>query len=219
MPLLSRANRDLARDGIYTWSLPAWVVTLPSGRKFNVCPSAMKCAKLCYARKGTYRFRNVKGKHTANLMRVLDDMLAWESDMLSELERIAEGHIRIHDGGDFFSEAYLRAWLRIIRACPHLMFYAYTKEVLMFRQVVEPDPPGNFRWIYSYGGRWDELITTDDRRADVFPSTEALEAAGFHDQEDSDLLAVYGPKAVGIVVNNHPGAQAAMAGASFGGKG
>lgn len=212
-------NADLRRDRIWTWSLPAWVVRLPDGKAFNVCPSAKRCARLCYARKGTYRFRNVRDAHMRNLTRTLEDLAGWESEMAAEVahKRFDGAHVRIHDGGDFYSEAYLRAWLRIIRGAPLTTFYAYTKEVEMFRRVVEPDCPANFRFIYSYGGRWDDLIRDEDRQADVFPSTEALEAAGFHDQEDSDLLAIYGPHKVGIVVNNHPGAVRAMEGRSFAG--
>jgi len=217
--LLSRGNRDLARDGIWTWSLPAWVTTLSSGKKFNVCPSAMKCSRLCYARKGTYRFKNVRAKHVSNLEAVLDDVGLWAMAMKDEVshKKFHGAHVRIHDGGDFFSEEYLLAWLGVIRSAPLTTFYCYTKEVEMFRRVVEPDPPDNFIWIFSYGGRWDHLITEDDRRADVFPTREALDASGFYDQEDSDLLAIYGPKAVGIVVNNHPGAVKGMGGESFGG--
>jgi hypothetical protein len=217
MTLLTMGNSDLRRDRIWTWSLPAWVTTLSNGRKFNVCPSAHACAKLCYARKGTYRFKNVRAKHVSNLERVLDDMNQWTADMLDELahRRFDGAYVRVHDGGDFFSEQYLRAWLTIMRARPKTEFYAYTKEVDLFKRVVEPDPPSNFRWIYSYGGRWDHLIEDDDRQADVFPTVEALEAAGFHDQEASDLLAITGPKKVGIVVNNHPGAVRAMNDMSF----
>jgi hypothetical protein len=212
-------NADLRRDRIWTWSLPAWVTRLPDGRAVNVCPSAMKCSRLCYARKGTYRFRNVREAHQRNLMMVLDDLAGWESQMRSELsaKKFAGAYVRIHDGGDFFSREYLEAWLRIARVSPATTVYGYTKEVLMFREVVEPGPPMNFHWVYSYGGRWDHLIRDTDRRADVFPTREALEEAGYHDQEDSDLLAITGPLAVGIVVNNHPGAQKQMGGSSFGG--
>lgn len=218
MTLLSMGNSDLRRDRIWTWSLPAWVTTLSNGRKFNVCPSAMACAKLCYARKGTYRFRNVRNKHVRNLEMVLNDLPAWEAQMKEELQhkRFINSHVRIHDGGDFFSREYLDAWLRIARATPNVIFYAYTKEVQMFKDVVEPNPPDNFRWIYSRGGRWDHLILESDRQADVFPTRESLEAAGYEDQEDSDLLAIYGYHKVGIVVNNHPGAVKRMNGKSFG---
>lgn len=217
MTLLTNGNSDLRRDGIWTWSLPAWVTHLPDGRTVNVCPSAGECAKPCYARKGTYNFRNVKSKHQANLMMVLDELPRWESEMIDELKKpkFHGKYVRIHDGGDFFNREYLAAWLRVIRATPDTTFYCYTKEVQMFRDMVEIDPPPNFKWVFSFGGRQDRLVRDDDRQCDVFPSTEALEAAGFHDQADSDLLAILGPRKVGIVVNSHPGAVKGLAGMSF----
>lgn len=217
MPLLSNGNSDLRRDGIWTWSLPAWVTKLDDGRTINCCPSAGECAKPCYARKGTYNFRNVKSKHQANLKRVLDDLDGWETEMLVELSRpkFVNKFIRIHDGGDFFSREYLDAWLRIMRATPKTTFYCYTKEVKMFKEVVEPDYPRNFYWVYSFGGRQDHLIADNDRQADVFPTEQALNEAGFFDQEKSDLLAIQGPHKVGIVINNHPGAVKGLAGLSF----
>ena len=137
--------------------------------------------------------------------------------MIEELKRpkFVGKYVRIHDGGDFFSEDYLRAWLRIIRTAPQTTFYCYTKEVKMFKAIVEPDPPPNFEWVYSFGGRQDNLVEEHDRQCDVFPTYEALEAAGFHDQADSDLLAILGPRKVGIVVNNHRGAVKGLAGMSF----
>lgn len=217
MTLLTNGNSDLRRDGIWTWSLPAWVTNLPDGRVVNVCPSAGECAKPCYARKGTYQFSNVKRKHQSNLMRVLDDAENWEKEMIEELKRpkFVNKYVRIHDGGDFFSREYLEAWLRIARATPTTIFYCYTKEVKMFKEVVEPDYPRNFYWVYSYGGRQDHLIEDNDRQADVFPSKEAMEAAGFFDQEASDLLAIKGHHKVGIVVNNHKGAVKGLEGMSF----
>lgn len=211
-------NSDLRRDRIWTWSIPAWVVELPDGKKFNCCPSAGACADPCYARKGTYRFRNVRDAHMRNLMLTLDDLDGWKEQMIGELraKKFDGAYVRIHDAGDFYSEAYLAAWLDIIRATPSTTFYAYTKEVGMFRRMVEVDPPANFKWIYSWGGRQDGLIRPEDRQADVFPTREALEAAGFSDQEDSDLLAIHGPHLVGIVVNNHPGAVRRLGDGSFG---
>ena len=216
-PLLSRGNSDLRRDGIWTWTLPAWVTKLPDGRTINTCPSAGECAPRCYARKGTYNFSNVKGKHIDNLRRVLDDLPQWTHDMTDELGRIKkpDAHIRIHDSGDFFTREYLNAWLTIIPKYPALTFYCYTKEIALFRSVVEPLTLPNFHYVYSYGGRQDNAITDTDRRCDVFPNEETLTTAGYHDQADSDLLAIYGPPAVGIVVNNHRGASAAMQGKSL----
>jgi hypothetical protein len=137
---------------------------------------------------------------------LLDDMPGWEARMARELthKRYAAGaHIRIHDSGDFYSDDYVDAWLRIIRATPHVTFYAYTKSVDRFRRRVEPDPPANFLWVYSLGGKEDHLIDLEhDRHADVFTDDAAMAAAGYSSQEESDLLAVYGPPKVGIPANN-----------------
>lgn len=211
-------NRELKREGIWNWTLPAWAGRLPDGRTYNTCPQAGVCAKACYALNGTYRFPAVKAAHQRNLLLVLDHLADWEVQMTEELahKRHAGGWVRIHDAGDFFSDAYLAAWLRIMRARPEVNFYAYTKEVLRFRQMVEPDPPANFRWVYSYGGQQDELLNPDvDRTADVFPDDESMIAAGYVSQDESDLLAVIGPPRVGIPSNNIPAFKKKQAGRSF----
>ena len=121
-----------------------------------------------------------------------------------------------HYSGDFFSDAYLAGWLRIIRARPTVNFYAYTKEVARFRSMVEPDPPENFLWVYSFGGTQDaDLDVERDRVADVFPDEDAIAAAGWHSQEASDLLAVLGPRLVGIPANRIPHYLKRLAGRTF----
>lgn len=69
--MLLTQNRELKKDGVWNWTLPAWVVELPDGSHFNVCPHAGACAKFCYARNGTYLFPKVRGKHLDNLLCVL----------------------------------------------------------------------------------------------------------------------------------------------------
>lgn len=200
-------NRELRRIGVWNWTLPAWAGRFADGRTYNTCPSAGICAQVCYARNGTYRWPVVLARHQANLMFVLDDPAGWEAAMVAELgaRRFDGAWIRIHDSGDFYSDEYLRAWLRICRARPNVNFYAYTKEVSMFRRLVEPDPPPNFLWVYSYGGTQDHLLDPHvDRVADVFPDEQAITAAGWSSQEASDLLAVLGPKLVGIPANRIP---------------
>jgi hypothetical protein len=92
-----------------------------------------------------------------------------------------------------------------MRARPAVTFYAYTKEVRRFKRLVEPDPPTNFLWVYSYGGREDADIDPErDRVADVFPDEDAIAAAGWSSQEASDLLAVLGPRLVGVPANRIP---------------
>ncbi|MER5889671.1 hypothetical protein ABT160_38090 [Streptomyces sp. NPDC001941] len=218
-------NERMKKQGIFNWTLPAWVVqvtdTAPDGtttvRRVNVCPSAGVCAKHCYALgsdSGYIRFPAARARHLRNLRMVLDTPLLWKERMAAELrhpryqrnfESGKMGHIRIHDAGEFYDDFYALMWMEIMRGAPEgLTFYAYTKEVSRFRRLVEPNPPANFKYVFSRGGKEDALIDpTRDRDADVFPTLEDLQAAGYSSQAASDLLAVYGPPRVGMTVNRH----------------
>ncbi|MCP3800723.1 hypothetical protein NLX83_15755 [Allokutzneria sp. A3M-2-11 16] len=210
-------NARLRRIGVWNWTLPALALRLPDGRTVRTCPSAGVCAQACYARAGTYTWPVVAAKHAANLAFVLDDPHGWEKAMLAELAapRFTGAWVRIHDSGDFFSDTYLTAWLRIIRARPATYFYCYTKEVDRVRRLVVPDPPGNFRWVFSFGGTQDAELREDDRVADVFPDSDAITEAGWASQEASDLLAVLGPRRVGIPANRLPSARKRLRGRTF----
>ena len=229
--LLTNGNRELAADGIFTWTLPALAAKLSDGSNFLTCPNAGACAQLCYARSGTFNFSNVKKAHTANLELTLKDLKAWKYAMVAELnmkrylptskavpffslltwdsltdyQKMWAEHggkaVRIHDSGDFYSRDYFSAWVDIAKVTPHVLFYAYTKEVEMTKEFTLPD---NFVLIYSMGGKQDNLVDIEkDRHAEVFPSMDALIEAGYTDQEDSDILAALMPSnKVGIVANN-----------------
>lgn len=246
-PTLLRQNSELARLRVWNWTLPAGPVTLDDGRRINVCPAADACLALCYARVNAYAFRNVRDAHLRNLKRVLDDLDGWADEMIEELShrrhrangiprtdlldvidpadlwarlwaRAGGSAVRIHDAGDFFSDDYLRAWLRIADETPDVLFYAYTKEVTRFRRVIPADHPRNLRWLFSLGGKEDHLLDLDvERHAEVFPDADALISASYADQEESDLLAVLHPaNRIGIVTNNIPHLRRRMEGQTFG---
>ena len=213
-------NSELREIGVWNWSIPAWVVTLSDGTVFNACPSAGVCARLCYARNGTYLFPQVRAAHIRNLEAVLNDLDGWRWNMIKELQKrkfrptgtpreltkpdgvtlddwmeqwYATGGraVRVHDAGDFFSDEYLRAWLQVARETPDVLFYAYTKEVRRFRAIAEREAPPNFRWLFSLGGKEDHLIDRDtDRHAEVFPNEQAITDAGYASQDASDLYAI-----------------------------
>ncbi len=242
MPLLTQ-NSELRPHLIWNWSIPALTAKLPDGRRISTCPSAGICARLCYARNGSYLFSNVLAAHTRNLSMVIDRRDDWRTAMHTELshsrftrtrparrlpierDRIADDWlrtwadtgapaIRIHDSGDFFADWYLTEWLNIARAHPSLLFYAYTKEIEMLLAVT--DLPQNFRWLASTGGTQDHLITDEMRHADVFPDEHTLRAAGYESQTASDLLAVMLPTArIGIPANNIRHFTRRMAGRTF----
>jgi hypothetical protein len=214
-----RQNRELKEIGVWNWTLPALGARLDDGRTVLTCPNAGACASLCYARNGTYLFPKVKAAHARNLKRVLDNLDGWRVDMIAEARKRAAGrYVRIHDSGDFFDDAYLAAWIEIAAAVPETTFYAYTKEVSRFKRMVEGRAPSNFKWLYSMGGKEDHLIdVVNDRHAEVFHSAEALEAAGYFNQEASDLLAIEAPtNKIGIVANNIPHFKKKQGGETFG---
>jgi len=217
--LLSQ-NSELRPDGIYNWSLPAFAIKLTNGKNFNVCPQAGACASFCYARNGTYNFRNVKGRHIGNLEYILEEPLEWQKQMLSEVQhkKMIGKYVRIHDAGDFFSEEYLKLWLGIARQTPDVTFYCYTKEVSLFKRVVEPNCPANFRYLYSMGGKEDHLVDKEkDRHAEVFPDDAAILNAGYENQDASDLLAItLNTVKIGIPANNIPHFNKKLAGKTFG---
>ena len=220
MALLTQ-NSELRAIGVYNWTLPALGAKLDDGRTVLTCPQAGACAQFCYARNGTYLFRNVKQAHARNLKMVLDGLENWKSAIVAELQakKFRGGkHVRIHDSGDFFSDDYLAAWLEVARQVPDVVFYAYTKEVKRFKRLVEGRAPENFKWLYSLGGKQDHLIDrVNDRHAEVFPSEAALEEAGYFNQEESDLLAIYAPtNRIGIVANNIPAFKKKMGSRTFG---
>lgn len=213
--MLLRQNRRLRALRIYNWTLPALAAQLPDGRNVAVCPSAGVCASACYARNGTFLWPVVKARHTENLRMVIDEPQQWQEQMLAELAapRFDGAWVRVHDSGDFFARDYLLRWLEVMRARPRTRFYCYTKEVRLFREVVEPDPPRNFSWVYSFGGRQDAALdVARDRVADVFPDEESIATAGWSSQAESDLLAVVGPPQVGIPANNIARFRARQAG-------
>lgn len=202
--LLSQ-NSQLKKIQVWNWTIPAWAGRFEDGTTYNTCPSAGICRKVCYARAGAYRYSNVKRKHESNLRFSLDDLAGWEKAMIAELgaRKFIDVWVRIHDAGDFYSDEYTQAWLRVMRARPNVNFYCYTKEVLRFREIVQPDPPANFRWCFSLGGKHDALLDPKvDRVADVFPSEESIAEAGWHSQLGDDRLAVLGPSPVGMSSNN-----------------
>ena len=242
MPLLTQ-NSELRPHLIWNWSIPALTAKLNNGRRISTCPSAGICAKLCYARTGTYRFSNVLAAHTRNLQLVVDQPDEWRRLMICELgetrftrhrparqlpitrDQMADDWlrswadsgapaIRIHDSGDFFASWYLDLWLDIARTHPRLLFYAYTKEITMMTQLT--DQPANFRWLASTGGTQDHLIHDQMRHADVFPDEQTLTAAGYTSQSASDLLCIMLPTSrIGIPANNIKHLRARMAGRRF----
>ena|ERR1700677_232602 len=180
---------------VVNWTIPAF----QSRDGFKTCPNAGLCAIGCYARQGTYMFGNVRAAHEAKLE--LTKGYEFVSMMVNEISSwLAKRNtkhlkVRIHDAGDFYSLEYLNKWLSVIETFKNdarVTFYAYTKQVEMFQKETARIP-SSFTVIFSYGGRQDAKINVKtDRHARVFESLETLEAMGYVDGTDDDMVAAMG---------------------------
>jgi hypothetical protein len=125
--LLTHDNRKLGR-GIFSFNLPA----------VRTCPGATpRCLALCYARRGHWCWPSVR----EGLRRRLEasrgpDFVGLVSE---ELRHRHVQVLRLHASGDFYAASYVRRWLRILRRCPEVRAYAYTRcwRVARLRRALE----------------------------------------------------------------------------------
>jgi hypothetical protein len=189
--LLGTGNSKLVKTAkefgvrIFNFSIPAGN-DKKSGK--ITCPFAGSCLKLCYAKRGMYRFGNVERALTkryeaskeANFVQTITDELA-------KVKKDKQTYVRIHDSGDFYSPAYFAKWLEIARLNPSVRFYAYTKSHSFIRGINLPE---NMDLIFSLGSTKDELINTEtERHSKIFYSVDEMQANGYSDASYLDILA------------------------------
>jgi len=151
------------------------------------CPFADLCVKYCYARKGTYRFKNTRAAYEARYQATLKDDFV---DLMSANLMVQNPHyVRIHDSGDFYSKKYLMKWVDIINKFPNIRFYAYTNSVSLMKQNSDILPV-NLDIIFSTDGKERHLIDRDkDRHAVIFDSSNDMERHGYINASKIDLYA------------------------------
>ncbi len=204
MGLLSQNNKMRKSSHsdieVFNFGIPAFM----SQDGTKTCPNAKACVSGCYARSGTYRFRNVVNayENRLKLSQSPDFVPIMDAEIkLAHIKTKAKNKtclIRIHDSGDFYSKKYAEDWYLIMRQNPDVLFYAYTKMISMMSQF-EPLP--NFRLIYSLGGTEDSQIDTAKHyHSKVFESLDLLIASGYSDASSDDLVAALGPNPkIGLV--------------------
>jgi hypothetical protein len=177
MKLFSNSNSKLSKDGIWAFGLPAK----------RTCPNAGDCKKICYASKGFYLMPNVK-KAQESRFELTKNLPLFAIVADDQIKKYKISILRIHDSGDFYSDAYLETWFRIMRSNPQTRFYAYTKEVKRLKAARERWPE-NFTVIFSFGGKQDGLINVaHDRHAMVFD--DSVPTPLYADSSYSDLVAL-----------------------------
>jgi hypothetical protein len=91
--------------------------------------------------------------------------------------------VRIHVGGDMYSQAYMGAWIDVARARPDIIWYAYTKSIHHWAKLGEL--PDNLVFTASEGGRFDHLIGDRKRAVVVFHPDEAAQLGLDIDHDDT----------------------------------
>jgi hypothetical protein len=152
------------------------------------CPFAGSCIKLCYAKKGAYRWGNVERaltrRYESSKEENFVDRITWE---LSRIKKNKQVYIRIHDSGDFYSPAYFNKWVEIAMQNRDVRFYAYTKSHSFIRSKFIPY---NMDLIFSLGSTNDELIDQEtERHSKIFYSADEMIDQGYTDASEYDLLA------------------------------
>ena len=78
---------------IFEFNLPAYKID-----NEIVCPFADGCEKFCYAKKGTYLYKNVVLKYKNNYYATKKDSFV---DLIqNEIDKKKPTHIRVHSSGD-----------------------------------------------------------------------------------------------------------------------
>jgi hypothetical protein len=191
-----RGNAKLASK-IYTFSLPAG----------HSCPGALKCfakadqktGKLqdgpsqtfrCFAAGDESRYPNVRRIRWHNFDslkgKTREEMAALILESLPTDAKI----IRLHVSGDFFSDAYFLAWMDVAKAKAEILFYTYTKSLLIWLRH-RPSVPPNFKLTASEGGKHDNLIESESLKFArvIFSIEEARELGLEIDHDDSHAYA------------------------------
>ena len=102
------------------------------------------------------------------------------------------GIVRIHVAGDFFSPEYMWAWWLTASENPDKLFYAYTKSLRYWIDVVNEMPIlHNLVLTASYGGRDDHMIAEHNlRSAKVVYSESEANILGLDIDSDDSHAAI-----------------------------
>ena len=188
MAKLLTINSKLRRTGkqlgvkVFNFGIPAYKSV--TGKM--TCPMADSCVEFCYARKGSYRWGNVKPAYEWRLEQTRrDDFVDIMNKEIASKRQI--DYVRIHDSGDFYAPKYLAKWVQIAKDNPTVRFYAYTNMVALFKRTILPS---NFDVIFSYSGKQKHMIDrTIDRHTRIFFSHEGLISSGYVNASKIDLYA------------------------------
>jgi hypothetical protein len=203
-----------------------WHFSLPSGW---TCPGASNCltkadkvtgkitdaqkpnkkgvAYRCYASVMEARFPAVRASRHKNFELLKEaktekNITALIVRSIPQGLRNIGGYLRVHIGGDFFSQTYFNAWMKAAAFFPRVTFYSYTKSVHYLAKYLETNKlPDNYVFACSEGGKHDDLIgEIGIKKATVFFSQEEVDGLGL-DVDHTDEKAIHGKEDFGLLLH------------------
>jgi len=201
------------------------IFNLPAGK---TCPGALFCKSFavvdsngkrsirdgehtqfrCFAASSEVQYDGAFYNRKANLETIVE-YLQTGVDHAAEQINVALQHfrtrktelVRIHESGDFFSHAYLQAWVKVAQMNPDLKFYCYSKSLPMFIDFGVANLPDNFYLTASYGGAFDSMIDQGlfPRYSKVFMTDDDANRAGL--EVDHDDTHCFGNKPFALLVH------------------
>ena len=113
--MLKNGNHKLGKD-IFNFNLPRSTCTYQTEL----------CKKYCYAKFGTFWFRNVRNCMEKNLEE--SKQADFVAQMNAQLKGLPDAkYIRLHSSGDYYDQAYYNKWNDIAKANPQITFLSYTR--------------------------------------------------------------------------------------------
>jgi hypothetical protein len=182
--LLTFSNANAKLDWPY-FSLPAGY-TCPfatvcknfaskPGQKFkdnkSLKQASDKTEHMCYAARAQAQYPETNKKAFSNLSLLMtaqkDGGVKGMADLIIESITYAgldrSNIFRIHEGGDFFSDAYFKAWIEVANAFPNIKFYTHTTS-LKFWISNRGSVPKNMNLIASMDKNNEETILQNNLR-------------------------------------------------------
>ena len=93
----------------------------------STCLNCRECKGFCYAMKAQRQYPGTYNRRAILTWLAKYDLITLESMIYSQLMSTTKKIVRIHSSGDFFSQAYVDMWTRIVKRFPGIRFYTYTK--------------------------------------------------------------------------------------------
>lgn len=110
--------------------------------------------------------------------------------------------VRIHESGDYWSELYFLAWLRVARMDPTRKYYGYTKQLQLWLNNMD-EIPENFYLTASMGGNLDPMLSSHAhqfKRISYVVYSE-MEASSMDLSIDHDDSHCFGTKPFALLVH------------------